>query len=145
MDSNGYPEPNELLLIKKWPITNAFGLIDYIKDRWTYTSIRMKWGKDRVTKDTVLFLEFHTIGWSGNESLIEALLDNKPFSLMWYAKWERGGHYYFEIKPRSIGFKKVSQIVKEKGISRQSIHKAKHKYDWIDAGAKIKLCRHKNP
>jgi len=143
MDAEGYPEKNELLLIEKWPLNNPFGLIDYIQDRWTFSSIRRKLGKDEVTKDHILFIEFHTIGWSGNEQLIDALLKNIVFRQMYYVSWKKGGHHYFEIKYQSFGFKKVCQIAKEKNISRQSIHQNKHLYDWVDTGGKLKLCRPK--
>lgn len=142
MDNEGYPEQHELDAIKNWDIKDAFGLIEFIKERWAYNdAIRMEWGKDKLFKKPVLFLEMHTIGWSGNEDIINALLSNQMFSLMWYTKWERGGHYYFEVNPFGIGFKKVSEMSKEKGISRQRIHHDKESYEWITAGKRNRLCR----
>lgn len=86
MDNEGYPEQHELDAIKNWDIKDVFALIVYIKERWTYDTIQMQWGKDKLFKMPVLFLEMHTIGWSGNESIINALLENKMFHLMWYVK-----------------------------------------------------------
>jgi hypothetical protein len=55
----------------------------------------------------------------------------------------KGGHYYFEINPFDIGYKKVCEMSKEKGISRQKIHHNKTNYDWIVAGKRTRLCRSK--
>jgi hypothetical protein len=44
-----------------------------------------------------MHLELHTFGWSGNESIVDALDKNVLF---WMTCWEqsnRGGHYKFEI------------------------------------------------
>jgi hypothetical protein len=144
MDIDGYPEQHELDAIGNWDIKDAFNLIDYIKERWTYNdSFRMKWDKDKLFNKPVLLLEMHTVGWSGNESIINALLENQFFSMMWYKKWERGGHYYFEVNPLGIGYKKVAEMAKEKGVSRQCIHKNKESYDWIIAGDRNRMCRSK--
>lgn len=88
-------------------------------------------------------MELHTIGWSGNESIVNALLENIHFKHFWYVKWIRGGHHFFEINPAAIGYKKVSDMAKEKGISRQRIHHDKESYEWIVVGEKIKMCREK--
>lgn len=43
--------------------------------------------------------ELHTMGWSDNEEIIEAILANwKLRMFLGYCKWERGGHYYFEVR-----------------------------------------------
>lgn len=142
MDNEGYPEQSELDAIKNWDIKDAFNLIAYLEEKWCYdTAIRKYWGKDNIHGRPVLFFELHTIGWSGNEDILNALLQNQMFSLMWYVKWERGGHYYFEINPFDIGYKKVCEMSKEKGISRQKIHHNKTNYEWIVAGKRNKLCR----
>ncbi len=44
----------------------------------------------------VLALEFHTGGWSGAEDLIDAMLKNFWINHL-HTKWERGGHFYFEL------------------------------------------------
>ncbi len=144
MDKDGYPEQSELDEIRQWDVRDVFNLIEYIKSIWQYdTSIREAWVKDNVSGYHALVLCLHTTGWSGNESIIESLLLNAHFSLMWYQKWIRGGHYYFKINPSQIGYKKVSKMAKEKGVSRQQIHKDKDSYDWITAGKRNKLCREK--
>lgn len=148
MDLEGYPEEEELELIRKWDIKDSFGLIKYIKERWAYhDSIKETWIDDEFNKGKKLLrIEFHTCGWSGNESLIYALLDNHIFKAFCYVEWHRGGHYYFEIKPHALGYKTVNETSKEKGISRQYIHQSINRYDVIQmAGSnrkgKIKLIR----
>lgn len=43
-----------------------------------------------------LRLELHTQGWSGNESIVNAL-QKTMFWFMFWQKSVRGGHYYFKI------------------------------------------------
>lgn len=55
------------------------------------------------------YLELHTVGWSDNETIIQDVLAVRCGLTMFYTKWERGGHYYFEFPKKywSQGFKKV--------------------------------------
>lgn len=143
MDSEGYPEQHELNKIEQWDCNDVFSLLDYIKVRWNYADsggFKTEWGNDMQTSP-VLHLELHTIGGSGNEDIIEALLNNKMFNMMWYAKWERGGHYYFEIAPSQIGYQSVKDMADYLGVSRQYIHKVAHKFEWITVGKRIKWLR----
>jgi len=132
MDSEGYPEDTELELIEKWEWMDTFGLIEYVKQRWAYADwgIKEKWAKNSH-KDYVLLLELHTAGWSGNESIISALEKNWMFMSVCHKKWLTGGHFYFEINPKSYGYSLVSAYCNDNNISRQAIHKSKDKYDWI--------------
>lgn len=119
---DGYPTKDELYRIVNWDINDAFNLIEFIQDRWTYNRFKSHWGFDI---SPVLYWELHTSGWSGNEDIISALLQNRMFNSLWYSKWVRGGHYYFEIKPLNIGYKTANEWAKELGVSRQSIHQSK--------------------
>ena len=128
MKEEYYPEENELKLIEKWDIHNVMDLLLYIEERWWCADwgFKERWGKDRLhNKRPVIFLELHTGGWSGNESLIYALLNNQMFKVMWYYQWNRGGHYRFEIDLYNVGYKSANEIAKEKGITRQAVHKSK--------------------
>lgn len=106
---------------------------------------KKSWGVERIHKSPVINLELHTGGWSGNEVIISALLQNRMFITMWYKKWERGGHYYFEINPFNCGYMLVSKYAKEKKISRQAIFKRKDKFDWVIISDNKRLLKQKTP
>jgi len=91
MNANGYPEPEELEIIRQWDaIHDPLGLIEYIRERWAYADAGyFKFDAEQGT------LELHTAGWSGNESIVDALMDN-PFWMFFWEKSERGGYYYFD-------------------------------------------------
>jgi len=59
---------------------------------------------ERVWDDEDVFeVEFHTHGWSGAEDIVGAFHKTGKGLLNFFflARWERGGHYYYEI-PKSI-------------------------------------------
>lgn len=45
----------------------------------------------------IIHLRLHTWGWSGNEDIIEAMMNHKTFWLMCWRKSIRGGHFWFRI------------------------------------------------
>ena len=45
-------------------------------------------------------VELHTIGWSGNESII-AELENTIFWMLKFRAYSTGGHYYFRLNKNS--------------------------------------------
>ena len=58
-----------------------------------------EWGVRQGAIEGIDYLELHTGGWSGNEEIIQALERSKSkFFFFFHTKWERGGHYYFEVK-----------------------------------------------
>lgn len=133
MDSEGYPDEMELERIEKWDAKDFPELLDFVEDLHIY--------KDYISREVIkegykpyrplLKWSFSTGGWSGNESLIYALLKNFPFKAMWYHSWRRGGHYVFHIDPQQVGFKLVSDYCKENKVSRQWISKAKDKFEYF--------------
>jgi len=141
---NGYPQLFELNKIKNWSINDFMELIDFIRDRWTYNSfIKCNWEKHRISGYFLRF-ELVTGGMSGNERLVESLLKNEMFKLLWYAEWRRGGKYVFEINPEHAGYLLVSKYCKENKISRQAIYQNKHKYSFIEASSHIVFVRRLN-
>lgn len=103
---NPYPTDEELEKIKKWDVIEGddgkypklYALLDFIKGLWEYSDrfVLLKghytqWGKAYRT------LYLSTGGWSGNESIIQALKENFIFWAMRWKKHQRGGHYWFEI------------------------------------------------
>lgn len=91
MDDDGYPDDDELARIELWPYSDFHGLMEYIKPRWQYADCGY-W-----TQDGDIF-RLSTAGWSGNESIIQALKANRMFWMMCAAEWKRGGHYVFEVR-----------------------------------------------
>jgi len=93
---NKYLTEEELDKIKCWDVNTkerVFELLDYIEDLWQYSDSGFK----RRGKN-VIGLQLHTGGWSGNESIIDALRDNTLFWSSYWISAHRGGHYYFKIK-----------------------------------------------
>lgn len=85
-----YPTEDDLKRIEEWDaIKDAQGLIDFISELWSYPD---------YFKRECEVLELHTGGWSGNESVIEALEKNLMFYALFWQKSERGGHYYFTVR-----------------------------------------------
>lgn len=131
MTDDGYPEEHELEAIKNWEPTDPIGLIDYIRDIWAYRPDAFI----ETWKKNILYLELHTVGWSGNEEIILALHDQEYdwFFSMYHETWHRGGHFYFKIKPMYSGYQTVQQTADHLGMSKQNIHKQKHKFKWLKA------------
>ena len=141
---DGYPTKKELTQIKQWPIEDFIGLINFICDLWCYNSeIHCEWIKDRIFGYR-LRLDLRTVGWSGNEDIIEALLKNTMFNVLCYAEWKKGGQHVFEIDPVNVGYKRVADFCKEQGISRQAIYQSKKKYLFIKASNKVVFVKPKN-
>lgn len=95
MDSNGYPTNRELATLKRFKFQrwqDVLDMLEHIRELWNWndTAFVLK-GK------TVLRLELHTYGWSGNESIVEALMDNPMFWSLFWQSSRRGGHYTFKI------------------------------------------------
>ena len=90
---NDYPCDSELIKIKQFDIPDqTIELIDYIESIWHIPD----WGIKKRECKNCLILELHTGGWSGNESIVNAL----ETTFFWFFYWQksvRGGHYYFKI------------------------------------------------
>lgn len=95
LDSDGYPTPETLELIKTWPPNKEsyLDLMRGIKSIWAHAE-NGYWTYTHKKNHTY---NLSTAGWSGNEDIIDALQANKVF---WACCWEssrRGGHYVFEV------------------------------------------------
>lgn len=92
LDEDGYPTTYCLYKIRSWEIKDwesLKALLAYVGDNLYYNNSL------RVSSDCLSW-SISTGGWSGNESIIEALKKNWFF---WSAFWKRstrGGHYEFE-------------------------------------------------
>ena len=92
MDTDGYPEEHELQTIREWQ-DDYLALMTYIYERWKYAD----WGWREPDADHECY-HISTAGWSGNESLIEAMEANRMFWLMTWQSSRRGGHYEFKVR-----------------------------------------------
>lgn len=100
MPDEDYPTDEDLEQIRTWPFGDAAGWFAFVKAHWWMPD--WGWREADGTGDSVGCLDkparrYHisTGGWSGNESLIEAMEKNV---LLWSLTWEesrRGGHYKF--------------------------------------------------
>jgi hypothetical protein len=105
MDKNGYPDPEELEIIKKWPelppghgSTSWRDLMTYVKERWMYADANYWTEGDDSVNRRGYSISISTGGWSGNEDIIQAMESNIMFWATCWVSSKRGGHYEFEVK-----------------------------------------------
>lgn len=102
LDDDGYPTESALDTIREWTFRMSDKeLFDFVKSIWWMPD----WGWteceaiDELTGETTYCYNISTGGWSGNESIIQAMQENKYF--FWHLHWvqsRRGGHYIFELR-----------------------------------------------
>lgn len=97
MDDEHYPTEETERIIREYhgPVDE---LLAAVKTVWAYADSGY-WDEG----DALDFLDrpvhrYHvsTAGWSGNESLLDALEDNRGFWMFFWFQSQRGGHYIFE-------------------------------------------------
>ena len=111
LDNEGYPTEEVLDYIRNYDVTaqSVRPLIELIRSLWQFRD----WGfeiEDHIddfksvdSVDSEPYYHKHkrlyisTGGWSGNESIIEALRQNKWFFCLYWVQERRGGHFVFEI------------------------------------------------
>lgn len=100
MDSDGYPEEDELQAVREWPYSDLPGMMDYVRERWRYADDgywRVFHGTDELSKQPLTVYTIRTGGWSGNESLVGAMQENSMFMAICWEQSCRGGQYEFRI------------------------------------------------
>ena len=101
LDADGYPTEAALERIKTWDVlADPLGVLLFAADLWYYPDrVEITVGKHGFLKNrNVIRAYFSTGGWSGNESVIEELIGPPSnFGVFFLDKWERGGHWWFEI------------------------------------------------
>lgn len=104
-DKDGYPTEETLQTITKWPIndfrdTNT--LMRFAQEAWHWPdwgiTIAPRRHREHPTSPLVRKWSVSTGGWSGNESIINALQDNFVFWALTWVQTRRGGHYIFHIQ-----------------------------------------------
>lgn len=87
-DEDGYPTDDVLKMITNWPPSDFRGLLAFVHSAWEWPE-RFEQEGDRYTLSTG--------GWSGNESLIDAMHSNRLFWLFCWQSSTRGGLFVFEL------------------------------------------------
>jgi len=100
MDEDGYPTDEELLFIEKYDLENGCyeEIMHYIEERWwNHYGWKEYEGNDELDeKPQYKFITMSTGGWSGNESIIRAMMKNLHLNCH-EESWYRGGHYVFKF------------------------------------------------
>jgi len=97
LDEDGYPTEKTLETIRNWSNLSYEGqiaLLNFAQDAWSYPS------RVGTQAGNAIVYWFSTGGWSGNEDIVEALMENNIFWLLCWYKSKRGG--YYEFIPRKI-------------------------------------------
>lgn len=95
LDDDGYPTQAALDAVEHWPHGEYRELMERIRTIWYLAS----WGwseEDRGNEGVRYALS--TGGWSGNESIIDALSRNQLFWANCWVSSRRGGHHVFEVE-----------------------------------------------
>ena len=101
-DADGYPSEDTLSALRDWPMTDSAGALDFLKAAWssygtaTHTLTAHEGYLVHAEPDRK-YLRVATGGWSGNESLIQAMRE-APLGGVWMWTWQlsaRGGLYIF--------------------------------------------------
>lgn len=103
MDEEGYPTEETLEKIRTWEIRtwkDVAAAFAFIESLWNYPKYfrrlprrRRSWKGGHLRR----IYEISTGGWSGHESIIEAMEENH---MLWVLSWDvirRGGHYTFDV------------------------------------------------
>ena len=104
MDAHGYPTAATLMAIRNWPIvtlSDCEALLAFVRQAWSYPHYFTRAARrSRPAKGLGLrrLWSISTGGWSGNESLIDALEANRVFWMLCWASSRRGGHHEFETR-----------------------------------------------
>ena len=85
-DDEGELSAEERERIQTWPPFDTHGLLEHIADLWCYPNY--------VTRDGETW-SVSTGGWSGNEAIIDAMMENRAWWVLAWLESKRGGHYKF--------------------------------------------------
>lgn len=98
LDDDGYPTEEMEKAITAWPYQRCRELMECIRKAWHFGDWGWSESDEVVDGETVRRYTISTGGWSGNETLIGALQENRMFWMLCWQQSRRGGHYIFEIK-----------------------------------------------
>lgn len=100
-DADGYPTDATLRVIRRWKIDDTDDcerLLEYVQKAWRYPTYFVRderRSRDGISRRATRRWSVSTAGWSGNESLIDALQRNYLFWALCWVEHRRGGHFVF--------------------------------------------------
>lgn len=95
LDDDGYPTDEFLNHVAAWDFRKGHdSLLQYAMKGHIYPNYR-----SRVVEDGRAVWRISTGGWSGNESILAALQENRMFWMVCWQESRRGGHYVFRCPP----------------------------------------------
>lgn len=99
IDQDGYPLDRCLdqmnAHLKDYKVESHKGLVRNYLEQMLENSIYASGGFEEDG-----FFRFSTGGWSGNEDFVHMLHKDTMVELLYLRKWERGGHWYYDLKVR---------------------------------------------
>lgn len=99
-DADGYPTEATLDHIRKWPIKGAADCVaamDFAGNAWHYPRCWTREDTPEAIDRVEVRYTFSTGGWSGNESILEAIRENHMLHALGAWSWRRGGHYEYKF------------------------------------------------
>lgn len=109
-DENGYPTDASLDAFANFDGAVGFtkwgpfvANLPSIMEGCPYSFVTSEWVEPHNDGNKELLVSYHTRGWSGAEEIIDKILENTAINALYYAKWERGGHYYFLVPADQTG------------------------------------------
>jgi hypothetical protein len=96
MDEDGYPTEETERLVREFE-GDARDLLVSLREVWMHPTYWDEEDGVDILDHPVHRYNVSTAGWSGNESLIEALRNNWIFWMRFWIEERVGGHFIFEI------------------------------------------------
>ena len=96
MDEDGYPTEETERLVREFE-GDARELLASLREVWMYPTYWDEEDGVDILDRPVHRYHVSTAGWSGNESLIEALRNHWIFWMRFWVEERAGGHFIFEI------------------------------------------------
>ena len=107
-DGDGYPTDKTLQNIREWPtktLADMAECMDFAGKAWSYPDYWVKeddWPDPDFFGKPCLRYVFSAGGWSGNESIVEAIEANMMVQIVGAWSWRRGGHYEYRFPKEAI-------------------------------------------
>jgi hypothetical protein len=95
-DKDGYPTEDTLVEVENWDYKDGYALFKFIQLSWRYLTY---FTQEEDEKYGPIY-RISTGGWSGNESLIEALQANRMIQSLYWISSTRNGHYIYKVPPK---------------------------------------------
>ena len=101
-DEDGYPTDETLAAIENWPYQDIAGCLDFCRRAWHWGEA---WANEDISAHEAAvvhaekgerYARFATGGWSGNESIVNALDTNYMIHALAWRLSARGGLHIYE-------------------------------------------------